>query len=359
MAYYDQIYARLGVALVAGLSLFSSLIVDATEAAIPCWLQSPMQPPAMGQIGISRSIALGKLNASDISKMRALEALCHSEGVVCKEDELTLALERNQLFNRALYFDSFQNEGNLYTYAGFSATNHELCKPVKCSISDCDPAWLCAPSTASNIGMLGISYRATSAKDQYNAAVENALLQAEYLYGVEISATKSLRLNSSSLGDVRILDETGSVNSGQREIIPYRLVHQCKNQSTLFTLIELDSAPESDVVNAKNTSWLKNPKQHNIDGAVGAVERMMASGLVSDQMKLAIERAAIQLAYEKNSQIKEQLVKVEFGSGGMIYVSQINEATRVNLKARVMQIHFEQSDANGLKVYAWVAAVNE
>jgi len=90
---------------------------------------------------------------------------------------------------------------------------------------------------------------------------------------------------------------------------------------------------------------------------VGSVERLVASGLVSDQIKLAIERAAVQLAFEKHTNVSEDLLQVTFGKGGIIHVSQIAENTQVELKARVMQNHFEQPPGTTLKVYARVATM--
>jgi len=91
---------------------------------------------------------------------------------------------------------------------------------------------------------------------------------------------------------------------------------------------------------------------------VGAVQRPVASGLISDQIKLAIKRAAIQLAFEKESTVSEELIVIQYDSGNALLVSNIKEDTNVKLKAKVLSIHFKEGKGDRLEVFAWLARIN-
>ena len=328
-----------------------------TRATQPCWLENPMTKGKGGQIGIARSISATRQSPEEISRLRALTRLCASVGAQCDEDQLQSALSDKALMGRTLYFSSFKKKGYIYSYAGFDEPVSGLCAENMCSINQCSPAWLCTPSSGSQLGLVGVSYRSTSPERQYELASQNAFLQAEYLYGVNVKAEKTLQQALLNTGQYRNLSENSSLNSGERESIPYFIQNQCHSGGTLFVHMVLN-APESVLAQAgigvENPDWLQSPKINGVDGAVGSVERMTASGLLSDQIKLAIRRAMVQLAFEKFSKVSEKSLSIQRISGGQLRISHINEQTDVNLKAHVLKIHFEQQANGVIKVYAWV-----
>jgi hypothetical protein len=104
---------------------------------------------------------------------------------------------------------------------------------------------------------------------------------------------------------------------------------------------------------------MTNPKYKGFDGAVGSAEKMVASGLFSDQIKLAIKRAIVQLALEKESNISEDLLNIDYESGGSIYVSSINNHARVDMKVKVLSLHITANESGVTQVYAWVGRLSD
>lgn len=343
---------------VALMSAFSLCSEAKKELPLPCWLQSPMMVSSQGQIGASRSIALGKLNGEQLSQFRALASLCISQGQLCDDDQLHEALESKLLFGQPVFFASHQIKGDIFGYAGFSKPNTGACEPISCNLNKCEPAWLCQPHEKGKVRLLGVSYRMPDENQQLLSAIDNALDQSEYLYGVDIAAQKKLTNAMFSTGETMMLSEKDQVNFGEENTTPYRLLQQCKVRGTLFTHVEIDHPSQpSDNKIVSPDQWMKTPKLNGIDGAVGVVERMVASGLLSDQIELAVRRGAVQLAFERGSHVKEDRVQLNKGSDGIMFVSYVSEQTEVEIKIKVMQIHFKQNKSDALKVYAWVAAI--
>ncbi len=308
---------------------------------------------------MARNINAGGQAPSDISKIRAIAGLCSYLGKSCDDNILKQALETKQLFDTPLYFDTHVSSGYIYAYASFELPGKDFCIPSSCDIAQCDPEWLCTPGKDGKNGLLGISYRAISLSDQYRLAVGNALFQAEYLYGVKISASKVLKQSRLSGENFTVHIEQGDVDLGDMEDIPFHVSSQCRSGSTLFRHVLIaDTLPGKSPVASTDLGWIQNPKYAGLDGAIGSVEKPVASGLVSDQIKLAIKRAAIQLAFEKSSDIAEDSVSITDGEGGLVQINQIRENTRTSLKARVISIHFEKGSAGFLKVFVWIAVID-
>jgi len=327
----------------------------AKDSEKPCWIESPVSQAGVGQIGLAHPISMGSRSPAQISQLRALAALCASEGIPCDHETLDQALDAKKLGGQRVYFANYKDRDRVYGYAGFVRASSTACAPSRCDISACDPAWLCTPSTKNQTGLLGVSYRATSAQAQYDAAVRNALRQAEYLYGVDVAARKQLKTVAGGIGHYSLFYSQGEVDTGERERLAYHMAHQCQSQSTLFTHIVIDKAFDNIAdIPADDPSWIQNPKYKGIDGAVGVVEKLTASGLMSEQIKLAIKRAAIQLAFEKYSVVSAH-ADVRFGNQGQVFISIVKEKTDIELKAQLIKIHFEQTPGKSIKVFAWLA----
>lgn len=342
------------------LLLLLANVVHAKELNYPCWVENPMDNGSLGQLGVAQKMTMG-LAAVDLSRLRALDALCVSHGKVCESAALQAALDTGKLFNQEVFFATFDSKvGAIYAYAGFNKPNHALCPRAKCNINQCDPVWLCNPTNGEHIGLLGVSYRATDINRQHTAAIDNALTQAEFLYGADVVASKSLIKSLSAAGSTRYLAESHRIDVGEANFTPFRILHQCRQQSTLFSQVEVDfPAPKESIYTVEDIRWIKNPKSQNLDGAVGSVEYSVASGLASDQIELAIRRAIVQLAFEQGAKITERQLSLSRGSGGFIYVSEISESTKVTLRVRVKRIYFQQPSGQTLKVHVWVVNIAE
>jgi len=325
----------------------------------PCWMNEVATVSQIGQIGVARNIRFGSVKPDELAKGRAIDALCHYLGKVCDDEHIKNALESEQLEGRTLYFDEFDHAGYLYSYASFSKVGNRQCSPQSCNIAQCNPSWLCSPTEGNLNGLLGVSYRATSLATQMQKAIENAFFQAEFLYGVTVTARNTLNQSQFGSQGYLINYRQSEIDLGQRELLSYHVKHQCRSNSTFYRHVVLsDDLPERHRLKAGDIGWITQPKYLGLDGAVGAVEKPSASGLLSDQIKLAIKRAATDLAFEKNSQISEDSVIVIFGDGGLIQVTTIDESTQSELKAQLVGVYFEpQNNSPFLKVFTWVAVI--
>ena len=326
--------------------------------AQPCWLETPVTDSSFGQIGIARNLQVGPTAPNQISRMRAIADLCRSEGTNCDAASLEQALESESLNGKKLYFADAVKQGYVYSLAAYQPASNAQCAPLACDLSHCQPSWLCYPG-ADKSAVMGVSYRATSPAKQHQKAIDNALLQAEYLFGAEVTADNQLKQVSSGSQHYSVLLRSGEVDLGERESIPFYSAQQCMQGSSLYrhVIIKIDESltgkkhPENDL------AWLTNPKHQGVDGAVGAVDHPASSGLLSDQIKLAIKDAAYQLAFEKLARVQDDTTITVKEHGGVVRISYISESTETELRAQVLRIHFEPGSDSFLKVRVWLAAV--
>jgi len=330
-----------------------------------CWLEHPINENITGQFGLARDIYIGGERPKAISRKRAVASLAdylspdlNIDSILEDVNEKT---ESFQLAGKTVHFiDDINIEGYVHSFASLNDQKTlAQCQPQTCDISACSPSWLCTPSTKDEIAMLGVSYRATTPVEQHAKSIKNALMQAEYMYGVDIVAHKDLHQSNSDYFRYNILRQNGKVDTGKQESLSYAVTDRCFSRGTLYSRVALYGDLNQANTNAiLETEWLTNPKYLGYDGAVGAVQRPVASGLISDQIKLAIKRAAIQLAFEKESAVSEELVVIQYDSGNTLLVSNINEDTNVKLKAKVLSIHFKEGRGDRLEVFAWLARID-
>ncbi|MBV1881219.1 MAG: hypothetical protein KUG82_06275 [Pseudomonadales bacterium] len=333
----------------------------------PCWLERPVNGESIGQFGLARDIYIGGETPKTKSRKRAVNSLAdymaldtNINHILNDIDDDTLSIE---LKGRTLHFvNDFSIDGYVYSYAmldnALTAASQQ-CAAKVCDLAACDPSWLCTPSKNEQIAMLGVSYLATSPVEQHYKSIENALLQAEYMYGVKVESSKDLRQVDSQYIRYNILRQQNYVSTGERERLSYAVTDRCYSESTLFSRVALyGNVSHSKIKPIVDIQWLTNPKYLGYDGAIGAVQRPVASGLLSDQIKLAIKRAAIELAFEKESNVSEELVVVQYKSGNSLLIRYINEETNVELKAKVLSIHFKEGEDHTLEVFAWLARLD-
>lgn len=337
---------------------------DADVSQLPCWLEQPVSDSRVGQIGIARSISAdGSKNPEVRSRLTAVENLVpylgypDTTGLEISADQDSVSLAGQQIE----FAKDYSQDGYVYSYAqlsGKSASN-ESCPMRSCDLSNCEPKWLCNPHGEKEAGLLGISYRTSSPESQYRKAVDNALLQAEYILGIKVDATQRLKTVANSREHLSILRTQSNVSSGSNQH-RYLITDSCRNHGTLYLRMSMpDFTAQNFSSKEQSEQWMKNPKYKGYDGAVGSVERPMASGFFSDQLDLAIKRAAVQLAFEKNTHLKEDLLNVQHSDGGTFYISTIDQSTNVAMKVRVLGLHFKPTDTDKVKVYTWIARVQE
>ncbi|WP_416395217.1 hypothetical protein [Allohahella sp. A8] len=346
------------LALVSIAITLFGLAVSANAEEAPCWMETLVTPGNLGQIGIARNIHTGGTPPKALSEMRAISGLCNTLAMACDDDFLKKTRDEKLLAGRPLFFDSFIRNGQIYAYAAFSPVDTKQCKASACRIDDCDPAWLCSGAVESKPALLGISYRSMSTYRQTLNAMENALLQAEYMFGVDVEA--SSELNQGRIGEQNYLiyHQEGNVDTGAREVLPFHIAHQCESGDTLYQQVVLDLSLEEKIrLDNGDLGWVNNPKHLGLDGAVGIIDKRAASGLVSDQVKLAIKQAAIQLAFEKSTDVTEDNLVVTSDAAGLVHITKINQQTNNSLKARVMRIRFDRPEGAALRAMAWLVII--
>jgi len=343
-----------------------------TDQEQACWIEHPINNDVVGQIGIARDIYIGGETPKTKSRKRALASLADYLAADINIDTVLNSIDNNttsvQLNGQTVHFIAdISMDGYIHSFATLSDAaripslkqSPKQCKALACDISACNPKWLCTPSGNGERAVLGVSYLATSPVEQHYKSIKNALLQAEYMYGVNIIAHKDLSQTNSDYFRYNILRQDGHIDTGKKESLSYAVTDRCFSKSTLFSRVALyGETNHLKATSITDNQWLSDPKYLGYDGAIGAVQRPVASGLISDQIKLAIKRAAIQLAFEKESAVSEELVVIEYKSGNYLFLSYINEDTDVHLKARVLSIHFKEGKGDRLEVFAWLARIN-
>lgn len=351
------------------------LVACASKQHVPtispqaCWLEKPVNGIQIGQLGLARDLYIGGETPKTKSRKRAAASLAD---YLAPDQNLEEALESIndevdsiQLKGKSVYFlDDVSIDGYSHSYASLSKATikqegKEQCLPQTCNITACQPSWLCSPSNEDQLAVLGVSYTATSPVEQHYKSIENALMQAEYMYGVDIEAKKNLSQTNSDYFRYNILRQDSQVNTGDRETVSYAVTDRCFSNGTLFSRVALFGDLNNSVraYTANNNAWIRNPKHLGFDGAIGSVQKPVASGLMSDQIKLAIKRAAVQLAFEKQSEVSEESIVVQYDNNNYLMISHISEETDVTLRAKVLGIHFKEGQGEQLEVYTWLARV--
>lgn len=350
--------------LVACASNQTKQTVPAAPAAPtqPCWLENPVSAKWTGQTGSASALWIGGEKPLVTSKKRALSALGQYVSVDTAEIEIKEDSQTAMLAGQTVYFsEPYTQNGQIITFASYQKlpANTPQCAVSHCAISQCDPAWLCESSKKGELTQLGISYLTANPGKQQDNAVRNAQNIAKFLYGANITASKQLKTVHTSTGTMMFLHSDNQLEKNLENDLPYLVTHSCRSGETLFTRVKFKSEGYQPVAENNPQLWLRNPKYQGIDGAVGSAEKMVASGLFSKQIDLAVRRAIVQLALEKESNLSEDLINIEYGHGGTLLVSTIDEKTRVNLKAILVALHITGEKDDQPKVYAWVARVQD
>ncbi len=325
----------------------------------PCWIENPVAGGTTGQIGRALDLWTGGEQPVIKSKRRALGAFGQYFGMDHTDIELTRDTAFVVMGGKTVYLSPpYRRNGQLLTYASdHPVVTPELCPVSTCSISRCDPAWLCASSSEGELTQIGVSYLTANPTKQHEHAISNAQNIARLLYGTQVSASKSLKTVNTNTGTLTFMRSTDELNALSQENLPYLVTNSCRNGETLFTRVRFKSDGYQPTFTGSPSLWLTNPKYQGIDGAVGSAEKRVASGLFSRQIDLAIRRAIIQLALEKESNLSEDLLNIEYGQGGTLMVSTIHEQTQVTLRAALVALHITGTDDDQPKVYAWVARI--
>ncbi len=339
---------------------------DKRMAEAACWLTHPASEERKGAIGVTETPSLG-VPAHERARRRVVRQLAGALGAPeelsesVKEsirelgkDAGTVKVRGEPVYLRGFY-DGF---GHLYAYGirSSEAAPDELYKacPERTRVrpGECEPGWICSPVRDGLAGFVGVSYRAATTARQYSLALENAVTMIEYAYGVNVKGSERYIQRDNGVGVLRFRTRSFDVDQGGElpaEVEAYvRELRYHKGRLYVWLV-----SPDLPVYPAPaDRSWIREPQQNGISGAVGTAGRT-ADTLLSSQIQRAVDKGAYELAKIKGIQVdsEEQLKRSGIGK---YYIQDVETEVRTSINLRVLGIDL---DNDGL-VHVWVAPAN-
>ena len=260
--------------------------------------------------------------------------------------------------HKIMFTDFIDREGLSYSLASWKGqpNNTEQCAPSQCDISHCNPSWLCQSHSGENASVLGVSYHAALPADRYQRAIDNGLMQARLMHGSNIQSAVDIFSSSNSRASQQVMYSSSHVEAlNNDDLNHYAVTESCYIEGTILQHIVLYDV-SAKYIAGKSAEWVQNPKLNGIDGAVGTVEKLTASGLFSAQLKLAVDRALVQLAQEVNIEVDARSLYYQ-AQGDTLLVASTREKSQALLKAQILAFQFELLKNQQLRIYAWVMRV--
>lgn len=329
----------------------------------PRWFNTPSPAGAVGAIGVSdRNVLLG--TPERYARRRAIEGLLEylqvSKSALDKERlEAAVKSERDTLQAGGqtirLAERSYQRNGLVYSYAGLLSgrqlkrLQRPRSAPMPITPSECEPVWVCNPSTESLGGVIGVSKQASLPSRQYELAFSNAMILLDYAYGVQVEGAEEFLMTKSSAGILRVSQSTIRVDKyGQ---LPDKVRLHVKglgfHNSHLYLWIVSPDLPPYE--GRGDLSWLHFPAQ---DGHIGTVGRAKPTvrNLLSDQIHKAFARGVIELASVANVKVDSEILNYQGSSA--YFAQRIRSAVDAKLFPSLRGIYL---DDNG-EVSVWVVS---
>jgi len=334
-----------------------------------CWLYQPVRYGMIGSVGIARSVAAGGPKQVElISRRRAamgLAAWLGLEDVV--ESELDAEISRGDdrivlAGHEVRFADHIDWNGYRYAYAvldapGVSAAELREGCDGQCAPQDCEPAWLCDPMREDEAAMLGVSFRATSLPAQYRVALDNALAQLRYFYGVQVQTRGWFYRAEDSMGSyrIRVSDvDVEAARDGPEESLRLLVTESCFAGEQLFLRVASPDLPP--LPHGAGKDWITEPNRHGYEGAVGLAS-MTSDGQMSSQIDLAVKRAFGELTGAGETALTDSFVTRQTKTSGTVSKTVLWELTtegEARMEGRVMGFYFEPQDDYRTRVYVWV-----
>lgn len=326
----------------------------------PCWIGRPITTEYAGQVGVAQSRNNAGVKSEHNSRVRALAAaakVLRFDGVIPKlqPDENAIMLGSHKI----MFTDFIDREGLSYSLASWMGEpgNTEQCAPSQCDISNCNPSWLCQSHSGENASVLGVSYHAALPVDRYQRAIDNGLMQARLIHGSNIQSAVDIFSSSNSRTSQQVMYSSSHVEAlNDNDLNHYAVTESCYIEGTILQHIVLYDVPKK-YTGAMSAEWIRTPKLNGIDAAVGTVEKLTASGLFSAQLKLAVDRALVQLAQEVNVEVDVRSLYYQAQGDTLLVASSMHEKSQALLKAQILAFHFELLKNQQLRIYAWVMRV--
>lgn len=346
-------------------------VTSANESANPappvCWFYQPVHGNLIGSVGIARNMAIGgPKRVNQLAKQRAAMGLSAYLGIeeldekkldsLIKPGTRELALNGQQI----RFVDHVDWQGYRYQYAVLNAPPGSIdalrndCNK-SCLPTQCEPSWLCNPMEQNKAGLIGISFRATTLPNQYRIAVQNAIDQLHFLYGVKVQTQGWYYQAKDSLGSYRVRVQDVQVEPSQTSSpkdLRFVVSNSCFSGEQLFVrVLSSDLPPIQHGVSARQ--WIINPSQSGHQGVVGTAS-LTSDGLISSQIKLAIRRAFGGLSGSQNTHIQDTSLVRQYNKAATFVRELQAKGEPEMLSGRVQGIYFEPQDSYRTRIYVWV-----
>ncbi|MDX2469363.1 MAG: hypothetical protein QNL04_02170 [SAR324 cluster bacterium] len=344
------------------------------ETDLPCWMYQPVRGDTVGVIGVARDANANGGGGKFAAILNALAKLATYFDVKLDKNFDAKQIEKdlkagNSIFKMGTHQFKFVGEvskkGIIYVYLIHGDKDLSLGEPEAtcsraCQPKSCKPSWLCNPMTQDKAGFLGISGRATSKTAQFKRAVTNTVAQADYLYGVQVDVEEEFSTRINSLGAYKFRFRDRSIKkkqAGGAKSIRFLVTDTCSKGSELFLRVTTEELKPKPTLLPE--IWMVNPNFKGHLGAVGSADKV-SSGNLSDQIKLAIEKAVGNLALSKKLEItssmtlKQNRKRENQSSNGSFFYRDLKNSASLELKADVMGLYFEDLGQGKRRVNAWV-----
>jgi len=330
-----------------------------------CWLYQPVRDGMIGSVGIARSVAAGGPQQVELlSRRRAamgLAAWLGLDGIegADLDEMISGGGDSIQLGGREVHFaDHIDWKGYRYEYAvldtpGVSPAELREGCDGQCVPQDCDPAWLCDPMREDEAALLGVSFRATSLPAQYRVALDNALAQLRYFYGVQVRTSGWYYRAEDSMGSyrVRVRDvDVEAAGESPEESLRLLVTESCFAGERLFLRVASPDLPP--LPHGAGKDWITEPNQPGYSGAVGMAS-LTSDGQMSSQIELAVERAFGELTGTGETALTDSFLTRQSTTSKTV-IWELTTEGEANLAGRVMGIYFEPQDDYRTRVYVWV-----
>jgi hypothetical protein len=202
-----------------------------------------------------------------------------------------------------------------------------------------------------------VSFRATSLPVQYRVALDNALAQLRYFYGVQVQTRGWFYRAEDSLGSYRVRVKDVDVEAaGEQPAESLRLLvtESCFAGEQLFLRVASPDLPP--LPHGAGKDWVTEPNRLGVTGAVG-VASMTSDGQMSSQIELAVERAFGELTGAEETALKDSFISRQTKTSRSASKTVLWELTTegaATMAGRVMGFYFEPQDDYRTRVYVWV-----
>ncbi len=274
---------------------------------------------SVGGLGIINANILANEKAKNLAEMLAIKNL-----------------ERHPEFNSA---DAANTKSYFYRHGIYqialaiqSQQSINACDSLECDFKACNPAWLCGNNQANELVV--VSHRSTSLKSQFSYLQKNLDDLISYLNLSKVNIDERFVEEDNSGVKFKQYSINNSAEVGEDIEVTSTLNGFCFSESDmLFAQFKIHGASRTEYENDSKAL------------GVGRVDRLVASGLISDKLELAIKYAMIDLAKQKKIDVASE-VRVKRSEDGYYKLVDTKNTGKVIVTAHLKEIQIIPNNEN-------------